>query len=125
MCASTSPGMPSSRRVRLRAWRSGGSAKASDSGHVGSVSVSRLSTLTATFGACAAAANSLYSSSTFCPFGSVRWKALPSRSGSCAMWSSAPATQSTGTTFVLPMSSPTSGSHSGISLRVRWIALKK
>jgi len=42
-------------------------------------------TLIATFGACAAAANSLYSSSTFCPFGSVKWKALPSRSGSCAM----------------------------------------
>ena len=44
-----------------------------------------VNTLTATFGACAAVANSLYSSSTFWPFGSVRWKAVPSRSGSCAM----------------------------------------
>ena len=81
--------------------------------------------LTATRGACAAVANSLISSSTRWRRGSVRWKACPSRSGSCAMCSSALATQSTGTTFVLPRSTPTSGAHSGSSWRARWIALKK
>ena len=62
--------------------------------------------LTAKRGACAAEANSLIISSTRWRRGSVRWKALPSRSGSWAMCSSASTTQSTGTRFVLPRSGP-------------------
>ena len=64
-------------------------------------------------GAWAARANVFSTSPARCGRGLTRWNACPSRPGSCAMWSIAAATQSTGTMFVQPTSRPTSGNHCG------------
>jgi len=57
--------------------------------------------------------------------GSTRWKVLPSRSGACASQSIARATKSTGTMFIGPTSTPTSGSHGGSAAASSWIGRKK
>ena len=89
------------------------------------MSVSRLSTRMTTCGAWPARAKVLSTSPERWGRGLTRWKAWRSRSGSWAMWSIAAATQSTGTMFVQPTSSETSGNHSGSAWRSFWISLKK
>ena len=89
------------------------------------MSVIRLSTRSTICGAWPARANVLSTSPARCGRGLTRWNAWPSSSGSCAMWSIAAATQSTGTMFVQPTSSPISGNHCGSAWRAFWSALKK
>ena len=91
-CSITSSGIPKSSSTVLRTSRSWGSFISIPITPVGSASISRLSIRMTICGACAAFANSLSTSPERWDFGLVRWKAWPSRSGWCAMWSIAAAT---------------------------------
>ncbi len=76
-------------------------------------------------GAWAAFAKTLITWPAVSGFGSVRWKACPSKPSICAMWSIALATKSTGTMLILRPSIPTPGNHCGRALRARCRSLKK
>ena len=76
-------------------------------------------------GACAAFAKALITWPAVSGFGSVRWKAWPSKPSMWAMWSIALATKSTGTRLILRPSIPTPGNQCGTALRARCRSLKK
>ncbi len=125
MWSTAASGMLRSSSTARRMSRACGSFSSIDSTPLGSASSSRLSTRSASLGACAAPAKALSTSPIRWLRGAVRWKAWPSRPGAWAMASSAAATKSTGTRLVWPSSGPTSGTHSGSQCRNRLMAVKK